>query len=639
MFKYFVHTFLLFFSVSLFAQENLKPLTANINYLYGDINHASVKQSAAIPFIAKQKAASSLASLTLPFFDDFSYSSWQAYPSQTFWSDSNTYVNSGFAIAPPSIGVATFDGLNKYGYPYLPNNQADVATPSPADVLTSQPVDLSQNLHPFDSVALIFYYQARGNGEAPEINDSLLVDFYKPYAGTWSPVWFQRGNTGPNVNDTIFKRAFIGVTDTAYFHDGFKFRFRNKATTSGDFDHWNLDYVLLDKARHILTDTSYNDFAFGYVPSPLLKNYAAMPWRQYDTSEMARHVSVFIRNNGTLPNVLYGSNMYNTTNQFTFMYNYADINFQPGYFNHTGWLNYAPISHAPNNFTINPLSNFTDFTIVHHLTTGGDFKQNNDTVYQRQDFNNFYAYDDGSCEAGYYILGQGGKMAQKYTIRVSDTLRAVRIYFDPAGSLSSAMNNAFNISIWLPGSSGPGNLLFHRDSVKTVNYPQKCGFNCFSEYALTNPVILTPGTYYLGLQQKVAAGIVIGFDKNIDHSSNLYYDSGSGWTQSQIRGSLMIRPVFGTDPPTTGIKENSHLKNNLFSVYPNPVSDQFIIQSDRTEKESYTLINSIGQKITEGEIDDQKQVVHTDNLSNGIYFLILKIKGQPVQQHKIIVQH
>ena len=52
------------------------------------------------------------ASLTLPFFDDFSrYSlptsdpavltTWQR------WTDTTAFINSGFPIAPPTIGVAT----------------------------------------------------------------------------------------------------------------------------------------------------------------------------------------------------------------------------------------------------------------------------------------------------------------------------------------------------------------------------------------------------------------------------------------------------------------------------------------------------------------------------------------------------
>ena len=168
----------------------------------------------------------------------------------------------------------------------------------PADTLTSKPINLNLRV-PSDSIALTFYYQARGNGDTPELSDTLLLDYWKPKQATWSTkVWYQRGNSNPNTNDTVFKRGFVWVSDTAYLHDGFKFRFRNKATTAGDFDHWHLDYVYMNINRGMIKDTTNIDFAFGYIPTPYLKNYSAMPWRQYDTNDMVAKNSVFIRNNG-----------------------------------------------------------------------------------------------------------------------------------------------------------------------------------------------------------------------------------------------------------------------------------------------------------------------------------------------------
>src|ERR1700752_4776454 len=101
------------------AQEQLRPLSGNINYNY-------------IP--AKQTVSAKTASITsfqLPFFDDFSSAMKSPYPKSTHWIDSNVYVNTGFPIAPLSIGVATFDGLSKTGYPY--NISAPVSSSSQAD--------------------------------------------------------------------------------------------------------------------------------------------------------------------------------------------------------------------------------------------------------------------------------------------------------------------------------------------------------------------------------------------------------------------------------------------------------------------------------------------------------------------------
>src|SRR3569832_395224 len=51
--------------------------------------------------------------LTLPFRDDFSYDG--IYPDPTLWTDSDVFINSSYADNPPTVGVATFDGIDKFG--------------------------------------------------------------------------------------------------------------------------------------------------------------------------------------------------------------------------------------------------------------------------------------------------------------------------------------------------------------------------------------------------------------------------------------------------------------------------------------------------------------------------------------------
>src|ERR1035438_4122710 len=94
--------------------------------------------------------------LTLPFFDDFSTS--YIYPDSTKWIGRSVYINDDFPIDPPTIGVATFDGLDSVGKPYL-NATYDY----PADTLTSQLINLSAALASDSTIYLSFYYQAAGN--------------------------------------------------------------------------------------------------------------------------------------------------------------------------------------------------------------------------------------------------------------------------------------------------------------------------------------------------------------------------------------------------------------------------------------------------------------------------------------------
>ena len=324
MFRTCIYSIALFFCCSLHAQEFLRPLNSNINLSEtGENIEGAQYRKAAI-------------TLQLPFIDDFSYSTKQIYPAQGIWSDEMVFINSGMGRNPQSIGVATFDGLNKNGYPYLPG-LTDPNRSEPADTLTSQAIDLhilassSKTLQPSDSLALTFFYQARGWGESPDASDSLILDFYKPRQNKWeSRVWFSRGNQNSNVKDTVFKYVMVRINDTAYFDPGFRFRFRNRATTSGNFDHWNLDYVYLNQG--IFTGKPiYDDVTFGYVPTSFLKEYAAMPYEQYQITDVADNLSVKIRNSS--PNVITMSYLYDVYNdaskQKLYSYDGGPVNLAP----------------------------------------------------------------------------------------------------------------------------------------------------------------------------------------------------------------------------------------------------------------------------------------------------------------------
>ena len=644
------HIYRLFTSLALFilcnsivAQEGLRPLNSNINYLYPDLFSPVELQTTEIP-----QARSSSGSIEIPFKDDFSYAYKSKSPSKSLWLDSSVYINSGFAKTPLSYGVATFDGLDYKGYPRNPS-LVNLQNSDLADTLTSCPINLltsnSQTLLPSDKVALSFYYQAGGNGDIPEKADSLRLEFYKPNQRVWA--WSGWTKTGPlpiNYNDSLFKRAFIYIKDTSYLRDGFQFRFKNYATNAGDFDHWNIDYVYLDKNRDSIRDTSFYDISFAHMPSPLLGEYSAMPFKQYKASEMANRNSLRILSNYNiaLP-FTYNRSMEIDANNLSNLVNYTD-NFSLNPFKSSGYLNRPSISNPTINAVFVKPDRSFDLKVKHTLaTTSGASTQlftGNDTLIQRQQFRNFYAFDDGSAEAGYYVLGAGGKMAVKITLNELDTIVGARIYFEHVGNLSV---QKFKLSVWAAGSNGPGNLLISDDTTRVVHI--KTGNREVPEFKFNTPLtsrILSPGTYYVGFQQQVVAGtaINVGFDVNYDHRSSLYFDSGSGWTQSQFYGSLLLRPVFGSfdDSPLKIEKLSNNFSVN-FNIYPTPSNDYLTIQSEKINNSTFELYNLVGQKVYSGELINNFEKVNTANLNNGVYFLFVKNNGQTLHQQKIIISH
>ncbi len=634
----FIVTFLLFLAPSLKSQEGTRPMHSNINYAYPELNNFAKKPQ------IHAAARTPTASLSLPFFDDFYYASYTQYPNQQLWCDSMLYINTGMPIAPMSIGVATFDGLNKWGFPYTPDFVFPASAANPADTLTSQYINLqtinSLTLQPSDSIALIFYYQLGGNGDSPEPQDSLIVDFYSKDSGWINKVWAKPGVTTSNPNDTLFKRAFIWIDSTIFLTDSFKFRFRNNAATNGNFDNWNIDYVYLDRNRSILKDTAWNDLTIGYVPSSFLKNYSSMPWYQYADHEMANKYSNFIRYNGTTTvNTTYQYQIFDNNNVMVNNASYGASNLAP--FRIGGWQ-HNPVHCNPTlNYTFAPMTDSTDFTIKHFmLNLGGDINIGNDTAIEMQRFRNYYAYDDGSCETGYYVLGLGTRMAYHYSLNNIDTLRALRIYFDPAGAIGTTEQYSFRINVYQDGSSGPG-LKLYTDSLMHPIY-STTGINVFAEYPLTTPLILAQGNHYIGIQQAAgdATNFTIGFDRNRDFSSNLYYDSGFGWTQSSTKGSLMMRAVFGQKIVSpVGIKEQT-ISQSSVKVFPNPASNSISIQNFSEETNiNYSIYALDGSIVTKGSMKGSQLTVSTENISNGIYILVLNSQSKNSYRQKLIIQH
>lgn len=626
------------------AQEQLRPLSGNPNLIYGDLQaRGHLHRTQARPAQA--------ASLFLPFLEDFSYADTSNYPDPAKWSDSLVYINAGYPIAPPSIGVATFDGLNKYGYPYQPN-LVNLAVSLPADTLTSQPINLfvtatSQTLQPSDSVGISFYYQARGYGDAPELNDSLILDLYKPRQKRWEPrVWFKLGNANSNVNDTTFKYVFAWASDTAYLHDGFRFRFRAKASPTGAFDNWHVDYVIVDKNRSQLAAPNYNDLTFAYVPTPFLTYYSAMPWEQYSSNDMATKNRVAIKNNYNQPiNTTYESRFFDKNNNQLHFYTGNSTNLGP--FNPNGYSTFPNHANPTFGYTFPNLSDSADFRIEHKLIgSNSDFFPENNKVTQHQRFRNYYALDDGSAEAGYYINATQGRMAIKTIVNSADSFIALRVYIDPVGKIQASQNSkGFRVVVWAAAANDPNSpgLALYTDTVFKPRYYTDKAYNTFSEYRLRYHRWLNPGIYYIGIQQFAIESesdiITVGFDRNTDHREGLFYDAGAGWTQSQLSGALMMRPVFGkTLLPPVGISET--LSNSLSAyVYPNPASDMVFLGTKDGQAFSWVLRNALGQEVASDKVAATSHRLETTQLAEGIYFLSLLSGTRIVGQHKLVVQH
>lgn len=399
--------------------------------------------------------------VSLPFFDDFS--SVTIFPDQRLWTDNCAYINSQFAVNPPTIGVATLDALDKNGALY----SKALFSSFPADTLTSRFINLN---YPVDSnIYLSFFYQAKGLGHMPGPSDSLLVQFFAPLQNQWNTVWAITPDSAELANNSVipFIQVLIPVKDTAYLHKAFRFRFRNYASlkmsssqsmgVAGDNSDWNIDYVYLNKGRSE-HDTLQNDLAITSPLPSLLSYYESIPWSHFsyaaDELMASGKTSVYYHYFSTNPSDSLGTDRTFSINSLYTNYSYI---FGPNANNiHAGsTMLYQPyyekLSYDGNDSAIFEV---TFFLSNYGLKNSSDYRWN-DTVRRTQVFKDYYAYDDGTAENGYGLDGTNtanASVAYQFFCYKPDSLRAIDIYFNDVYNNSNGV--LFNLTVW-DSNSGP----------------------------------------------------------------------------------------------------------------------------------------------------------------------------------------
>lgn len=584
-----------------------------------------------------QKTSKSNDTLWIPFVDDFSSSG--IFPDDTLWSDKYVFVNSSYPYFPPTIGVATFDALNDTGALYTEAGAFGFT----ADSLTSKPIRLDSFISGSNTVALkisdsmyfSFFYQPQGIGNAPEDEDSLVLEFYAPNDSAWYHVWSSAGSTLAQFYtkyNVWFKQVMIPITDSAtYFYKGFRFRFCNYASLAnnslpswaGNVDQWNIDYVYLNKGRN-RADSFYIDMAFVQPAPSVLKNYYSMPWSQFNinpSAEMKDSLNMTITN--LTQNVTFDCGYRYKVEQVGGPFN---ASYEGGYWNLypmilSGYQTYAPHAHPPVSFSFPSVAaDSAEFIITHSIDEGvGDNLMQNDTVVFDQKFYNYYAYDDGTAEAGYGLTPANSTLAYQFTLNQPDTLRAVKMFFNQ--TYNNASQQYFSLTIWDDAPGYPDNIIYQQSGFRPL-YADS--LNTYHSYRICDTTIVLSGTFYVGWNQTTDDNLNLGFDKNSDVQSKIFYNTGGGWTNSIYHGALMIRPVFGNKlPEVTSVGEISSETDALI-VYPNPATNNEIniilpsdMQNESTEC-NVSVYDIFGRIVFASPYSQHLQL---PEISDGIYIV------------------
>jgi hypothetical protein len=653
------HTFAIlipiFFSISAVAQEILTTPA---------YNPAVSKQ---YELKVKKSIAQSTEAVSLPFYDDFSVIS--VFPSAARWADSSVFINTDYAKFPPSIGVATLDALDKKGKLYAG------AGPNPfeADNLTSLPLRLDSILFPIkraisrkDSVFLSFYYQPQGRTISPPSKKAtLLLEFHSPgdndsiFSETdtlvtphWREKWSTEGgiqvDTFAGPDKKYFRRILIpitGIVDSAlYYKKGFQFRFRNIAALKGNSQpdwqnngsHWNIDVVYLNYGRKI-SDTIMEDVAFADLAPSMLVNYEAMPFRQYNENfinEMKDTLDITIANlDNKNRNRTYKYEVRKNSFAFPIRPPYNGEPYTVSPYSTDGYVTYKPWARPFVNVLF-PYSNDKNivFHIIHSLTPDPNpLFRPNDTIRFTQVFSNYYAYDNGTAEAGIGLNNAvGGSYAIQFKLNMADTLRGMQIYFNPV--IGGTNQKLIDLQVWNDANGKPGQIIKTLGGVTPL---YSSTLNEFTSYWFEEPLVIDPSgfpglIFYIGWTQSTIDNLNVGFDRYKDSHTKRFYNVTGLWQMSDSinYGSLLFRPVIGEANPL-GVAKPSEVEH--LSIQPNPVTDgNLIIRLPETWTNSagnnldISIISATGGRVLSGTFYNP---VNVSNLSPGFYMVILTDKN------------
>jgi len=443
----------------------------------------------------------------------------------------------------------------------------------------------------------------------------------------WTEVW-----STDSANTAAFDRYFVAVDQLQWLDNDFQFRFRNWGALAGNVDLWHLDYILLDDQINPETFEVVSEVAIVEPVSTFLRDYTRMPWNQFaanPTFYMRDSLLIQQRNLSTTQadNIETGFSIAFETDAMTYPSPFQNTNVQPeSMFTTPLYLGANP---QGEDFVFDTDVNDSCATFdvavwqssIGLLHTEKVGVPDNDSITFEQVFINDYAYDDGTAEKAYALTAAGGKIAMRFALEIPDTLLGVAIHFTPY--YNNAGSETFLLRAWSDSSGLPGSELGENYQFHTPNYFTD-GYDVFAYYPYDEPIPVS-GSFHVGTVQANDAMLNFGLDKNTNaNAGQLHYQLGLGgsWLNSDIEGSVMIRPVLKANKSEvwTGLALTQETLAPLL-IYPNPsTSGEVWVETQTTG--SWQLWNASGQEVASGAwLVPGTNRLNVAGLAPGIYIL------------------
>jgi len=619
------------------------PIEAQIEVSALDYNHVIRQAKKNAPL---QKRSVPLD--TLPFVDDFALEG--AFPITDRWENDQVFVNQSLAIDPPSIGVATFDGLDNTGSPY--------GRQGSGDTLTSVAINLDNIA--VNDLYISYFVQPKGFGDQPELTDSLLLEF-KDAAGSWI---LQKSYTGKDgffpLDSVKFTFDFVEIKSLGFIHDDFQFRFRNKSSGKGAVDLWHLDMIRIYN-NQVPTET-FKDLAFQYPSEGILNRYTAMPINQFGT-ETAQHLrsefNLDIFNHFDVGRPIGSDNSLMEIREL----NTGQLVSAPSQFLTVQNLDIGPNQSlavavqkefsVPSSLTNEEHLLFETTFIIDPVVADNDpGLLDNNFIRTRTVIDDYYAYDDGVAELRIAAKGGGSHIAVEFQAYTEETLSAIEIHFPRVNR--DVSDQFFNLKVW-QGSleTEPvfiGEILNPIYVDNTSDTLQ--GFTTYrlqeSFTGILQPVDISPGPFFIGWEQvtdEFENAIPVGYDLNASGNVgryNHFSSDGENWVSLESlsftpEGAIMIRPVMGVENAINTSIDNKVERN--IGIYPNPTTGRVNIkipEADNFSTQIY-VYDLQGRAVHEQVLNSED--INLSFLSPGIYFINLVNETNHSFYHEKLIIH
>lgn len=589
--------------------------------------------------------------ISMPIWDDFTYNS--QVPDSNIWlHGEHIFINNGYAHLPPSFNVATLDGFDGNGLSYNTEENSNGV----GDSLVSKPIDLSP-YNENSNINLSFFWQEGFGGNAPDNQDSLKLSF-KNAEGNWVLVHGFQGNG--NIERTLFSQHFERINEARFLHAGFQFKFEVSGSLDGDFDIWNLDYIYLNAGNTPVNTEdnaydSYEDRTFSEKPKTPFADYYALPLKHLTQNWLEENIDTasFIYNNlwaGNANNFSFGTEFFSTvydtlkSNQIidslavggvflTELQDTAKFIYYPE--NKSQFIDYL-LTERDNedsvylNFQFNLGTNDSlffetiDGVAVYYPELS--FRQN-DTVSTIIPLHDYYAFDDGTAESRVQLNSRNYQLAQSFYVIGQQFLTGIEIYAPNIGQNASTQN--ITLLVWNDLTSNTDDIL----RAQNVLVNESESINQFQRFTFDRPVLLN-GEFFIGYREENDDPVSIGFDKNTNSATRLFYNQGGEWEPNiTLKGSVMIRPVF--DTKETPVSNDKSLNQELeVKAYPNPNRGILKFTQHVDQIEIYDMQGRLKTRKTNIETN---QAIDISQLPNNLYLIKIR-KGNQYTTLKVMLR-